>query len=156
VAALAAVGVAFALVVGTYGWLAGTGTRAGASAEARSATTVGVPPEVQPAPVDLVSMAYRATRADFVVTGQIRNPAAGTPLHDVVVILQVVDQTGRVLKTVQAPLTPQELNAGEEAAFSVTASKVTKVARYRVTFQDARRVAIPHVDRRQKAVTSHV
>jgi hypothetical protein len=101
-------------------------------------------------------MTYRATPAAFVVRGQIRNPASGVPLHDVIAVVQVIDRAGLVLTTVRAPLTPRALNAGADAEFLATASKVTNVGRYRVTFEDARHVAIPHVDRRQKAMTSHV
>ena len=161
-AALAAVSVAFAIVVGTYWWFASADTSSAAAPSAApasdavaSATTVSVPSPVQTPPrVDLLSLTYRATPAAFLVTGQVRNPAGGAPLKDVVAVVEVMDNRGRVLMTVRAPLTRRDLNAGEDAAFSATASKATNVARYRVEFQNTARAVIPHVDRRQQSANS--
>lgn len=161
-AALAAVSVAFAIVVGTYWWFASADTSsaaarsaAPASAAVASATTVSVPSPVQTPPrVELLSLSYRATPGAFLVTGQVRNPAGGAPLRDVIAVVEVMDEAGRVLMTVRAPLTRRALNAGEDAAFSATASKATNVARYRVEFQNAARVVIPHVDHRPQAANS--
>ena len=134
-AALASVSLAFAIVIG--------------------ATTVSVPSPVQTAPhVELLSLTDRATPAAFLVTGQVRNPAGGTPLNDVVAVVEVMDGAGRVLMTVRAPLKRRELSAGEDSEFLATASKATNVARYRVKFQDTARVVIPHVDRRQQPANS--
>ena len=88
------------------------------------------------------------------MTGQVRNPAGGAPLNDVVAVVEVMDAAGRVLMTVRAPLKRRELNAGEDSEFSATASKATNVARYRVEFQNTARAVIPHVDRRQQAANS--
>ena len=159
-AALAAISVAFAIVIGAYWWFASADTSSAAATSAApasdavaSATTVSVPSPVQTAPrVELLSLTHRATPAAFLVTGQVRNPAGGTPLNDVVAVVEVMDSRGRVLMTVRAPLKRRELNAGEDSEFSATASKATNVARYRVEFQNTARAVIPHVDRRQKAV----
>jgi hypothetical protein len=158
---LAVIGVALAFAIGAFcGWLsldtrpAAITSAAPASAAVVSATTESVPSPVQtPPPVELLTLTHRATPAAFLVTGQVRNPAGGAPLNDVVAVVEVMDGAGRVLMTVRAPLTRRELNAGEDSAFSATAS-TANVARYRVEFQNTARVVIPHVDRRQHAVNS--
>ena len=153
---LALIGVAFAFAIGAFYGLASPDARPAAARGAAlssdgvvRATTESVPSPVQTAPrVELLALNYRATPAAFLVTGQVRNPAGGSPLNDVVAVVEVIDGAGRVLVTVRAPLTRQGLNAGEDWTFSATASKATNVARYRVEFQDTARVVIPHVDRR--------
>jgi hypothetical protein len=163
-AALLAICVAFVVAIGTYRWLAGaetsvapgTSTTTEASATpssdaVASATTVSVPPPVQPEPrVELLSLGHRVTPAAFVVTGQVRNQAGGAPLTNVVAVVGVMDARGRLLTTVRTPLKRSELKAGEISEFSAAAANATGVAQYRVEFQDSARLVIPHFDRRKK------
>ena len=162
-AALAAIGVTLAIVIGSSWWLASAGSSApaetnvtaGADAPA-SATTVSVPSPVVQAPsrLELLSLTHRATPAAFVVTGQVRNPSGDAPLDDVVAVVEVMDSAGRVLMTVRTPLKRSGSGNNELSEFSAAAAKATTVARYRVEFQDSARTVIPHFDRRPQSANS--
>ena len=156
--ALAAVCVALTLVVGTYRWFAGAATSATAQSEpVAAATMVSVTPPAQvPADprVELLSLNHRATPAAFLVTGRVRNPVGGAPLHDVVAVVHVMDGVGRMLMTVRAPIKRPVLNAGEWSEFSAAAANATNVARYRVEFHTRERAVIPHFDLRQQESNS--
>ena len=156
-AALAAISVAGAFAIGALYGLATLETKSAAASSAAPASDAVVrattEPVQTPPRVELVALAYRVTPSAFLVTGQVRNPAGGALLNDVAAVVEVMDEAGRVLMTVRAPLTRRESNAGEDWAFSATASKATNVARYRVEFQNSERAVIPHVDRR-RAVNS--
>jgi hypothetical protein len=150
--ALAAVAVVMTIGIGTYRWFAGTpASAAPAPAEAAPATTVAVTPPEAPADprVELLALNHSATPAAFLVTGRVRNPAGGAPLHDVVAVVHVLDRADRVLMTVRTPVKRGALNAGEWSDFSASASKATNVARYRVEFNARERQSIPQIDRRQ-------
>jgi hypothetical protein len=152
--ALAAVAVVMMIAIGTYRWFAGPAANAASEPEpsGASATTVAVttPVEVAADPrVELLALNHSMTPAAFLVTGRVRNPAGGTPLHDVVAVVHVLDRAGRVLMTVRAPVRRPVLNAGEWADFSAAASKATNVARYRVEFNARERESIPQIDLRQ-------
>jgi hypothetical protein len=131
--AVASVSVIFAIFAAAYWW----------SATVHTASRV-----------ELLSLTDRATPDAFLVAGRVHNPAGGAPLRDVVAVVDVMDGAGRVLMTVRAPIQQRELHAGEYSEFSATASKARDVAAYRVTFQDAARAAVPHVDRRQQPANS--
>ena len=154
-AALGAIVVTFAIVIGSFWRLSGDDSTATAATTApppseagASATEVSVPPTVQPAPrLELTSLTHRATPAAFVVTGQVRNAASDAPLDDVVAVVEVSDAAGRVLTTVRAHLKRSGVSS-EFSEFSASAAKATTVARYRVEFQDGARTMIPHFDRR--------
>jgi hypothetical protein len=151
--ALAAVGLVMAAAIGTYWWFAGS--RAAESPETEpvsSATTVAVTPApVAPrARVELLALNHTATRAAFVVTGRIRNPADAAPLHDIVAVVHLVDAAGRVVMTVRAPVKRAVLNGGEFSEFSAPAAKATNVARYRVEFHAKEREALPQIDLRAR------
>jgi hypothetical protein len=151
--ALAAVAVVMTIGIGTYRWFAGTtASAAPAPAEAAAAaTTVAVTPPEAPADprVELLALNHSATPAAFLVTGRVRNPAGGAPLHDVVAVVHVLDRADRVLMTVRTPVKRGALNAGEWSDFSASASKATNVARYRVEFNARELQSIPQIDRRQ-------
>jgi hypothetical protein len=152
--ALAAVAVVMTIGIGTYRWFAGTtASAAPAPAEAApaAATTVAVTPPEAPADprVELLALDHSVTPAAFLVTGRVRNPAGGAPLHDVVAVVHVLDRTDRVLMTVRTPVKRGALNAGEWSDFSASASRATNVARYRVEFNARERQSIPQIDRRQ-------
>jgi hypothetical protein len=156
--AVGAVGLMLTIFVGTYWWFAGGQASAPAESEAvASATTVAVTPSPQTAPdprVELLALNHEARRAAFVVTGRIRNPVDGAPLHDVVAVVHVVDGAGRVLMTVRAPIKRAVLNAGEWSEFSAAASKATNVARYRVEFHARERQSLPQIDLRPREADS--
>ena len=156
--ALVAVAVVMTIAIGTYRWFAGTTASAATEpAPPASATTVAVTPPVEvPADprVELLALNHSVTPAAFLVTGRVRNPAGGAPLHDVVAVVHVLDRAGRVLMTVRAPVRRAVLNAGEWADFSASASKATNVARYRVEFNARERESIPQIDRRQTGTAS--
>ena len=156
--ALAAVAVVMTIGIGTYRWFAGTtATAAAEPAPPASATTVAVttPVEVPADPrVELLALNHSVTPAAFLVTGRVRNPTGGAPLHDVVAVVHVRDRAGRVLMTVRAPVRRAVLNGGEWADFSASASKATNVARYRVEFSARERESIPQIDLRQTGTAS--
>jgi hypothetical protein len=116
-------------------------------------TTVAVTPPPAEVPADprveLLALNHSITPAAFLVTGRVRNPAGGSPLHEVVAVVHVLDRADRVLMTVRAPVRRTVLNAGEWADFSASASKATNVARYRVEFNARERESIPQIDLRQ-------
>jgi hypothetical protein len=156
-AVLAAVSVAGAFAIGALYGLATLDSRpavapGAAPAVAAVGTTTGsvASPGQAPSRVELVALTYRVTPAAFLVTGQVRSPAGGALLNDAAAVVEVMDEAGRVLMTVRAPLTRRASNGGDEWTFSATASKATNVARYRVEFQNSERVVIPHVDRRRE------
>lgn len=156
--AVAAVCIVWAIVAGSYWWFAGVDTSATPeSASVASATTVSVPPPVKvpAAPrVELVSLSHRFTPAAFLVTGRVRNPTGGAPLHGVVAMVHLVDSAGRVFMTVRAPITRRVWDAGEVSEFSASAARATNVARYRVEFTDNASAVIPHFDLRHVAANS--
>jgi hypothetical protein len=128
------------------------------SAPSTTATTA----EQSPAPVDrstaapearveLLALDHAATPAGLIVTGRLRNPADGAPLHDVVAVVDVLDRTGRVLTTARASIERDTLDAGEWSDFAVATKKTSEVARYRVVFHAKEREAVPQIDRRGAA-----
>jgi hypothetical protein len=151
--ALAAVAVVMTIAVGTYKMVAGTTASAAEAPEPpASATTVSVTQPVdRPADprVELLALDHRVTPAAFLVTGRVRNPADGAPLHDVFAVVHVLDRADRVIVTVRVPVKRAVLNAGEWSDFSASASKAANVARYRVEFSARERSSIPQIDLRQ-------
>jgi hypothetical protein len=154
--ALAAVAVVMTIAVVTFKMVAGTTASAAEAPEppasAASATTVSVTQPVdKPADprVELLTLDHSVTPAAFLVTGRVRNPAGGAPLHDVVAVVHVLDRADRVIVTVRVPVKRAVLNAGEWTDFSASASKATNVARYRVEFNARERTSIPQIDLRQ-------
>ena len=147
--ALVAVAALMTVVIGTYKWFAGP-TASAPPEPIASATTVSVTPAAIPDPrVELLALNHTVTPTAFLVTGRVRNPLGGAPLHDVVAVVHIVDHTGRILMTVRAPFKRAVLNAGELAEFSAAAVKATNVARYRVEFHAKERESIPQIDLRQ-------
>lgn len=143
--ALAAVCAVMMIGVGTFK-LFSTASASPTPAPAAPATTATVTPPV--ARVELLALDHATTPAGLVVTGRLRNPVDGASLHDVVAVVDVLDQTGRVLTTARVSIGRGVLNAGESSDFSVAASKVTNVARYRVEFHAREREPVPQIDLR--------
>jgi hypothetical protein len=147
-AALCLVTTAF---VGSYRWFGGTNAAvpsAGASPTTMSASPTPMTAADQDARIELVALEHNITAAEFLVTGRIRNPIGGTPLHDVVAVVNVKDGTGRSLTTVRAPVTRAVINAGESSDFSAAAADATNVGGYSVRFDARERDTIPQIDRR--------
>jgi hypothetical protein len=146
--ALAAVGVVMLAAVSTYAWFHGDSA---AAPEARSAPAAASPSAAHAAHVDLLALDHRLTRRfEFVVNGRVRNPAGGESLRDLIAVVEVFDRSDRVIATVSAPVESSVLRAGESASFSVEASQVPGIARYRIEFRVNGRDAVPHVDLRGK------
>jgi hypothetical protein len=156
--ALAAVCLVMTLLVGGYAWFAGT--RAPVSSPSASASSTSVAPRpaatTRPATahaeprVELLALDHSVTADSFLVTGRVRNPIEGAPLHDVVAVVTIADSAGRTLTTVRAPVTPAVIGAGESSDFSIAAgANAANVGRYRVTFDARERDTIPQVDRRR-------
>ena len=150
--ALAGVCVVLAIAVGTYKVV--STTVAPPAAGAATAPAPAPPATVPEARVELLALDHASTPAGLVVTGRLRNPADAASLHDVVAVVDVLDQTGRVLTTARASIGRANLNAGESSDFTVATAKTADVARYRVVFHARERQSIPQIDRRPATPTS--
>lgn len=150
--ALAGVCIVLGIAVGTYKVV----STAVASAPAAAAPApAAAPPATAPeARVELLALDHASTPAGLVVTGRLRNPADAASLHDVVAVVDVLDQTGRVLTTARASIGRANLNAGESSDFTVATAKTADVARYRVVFHARERKSVPQIDRRPATPTS--
>ena len=150
--ALAGVCVVLAIAVGTYKVV--STTVAPPAAAAVTAPAPAPPATVPEARVELLALDHASTPAGLVVTGRLRNPADAASLHDVVAVVDVLDQTGRVLTTARASIGRANLNAGESSDFTVATAKTADVARYRVVFHARERQSVPQIDRRPATPTS--
>ena len=150
--ALAGVCVVMGIAVGTYKVVSTTVAPPAATAATAPAPA---PPATAPEPrVELLALDHASTPAGLVVTGRLRNPADAASLHDVVAVVDVLDQTGRVLTTARASIGRANLNAGESSDFTVATAKTANVARYRVVFHARERKSVPQIDRRPATPTS--
>ena len=150
--ALAGVCVVMGIAVGTYKVVSTTVAPPAATAATAPAPA---PPATAPEPrVELLALDHASTPAGLVVTGRLRNPADAASLHDVVAVVDVLDQTGRVLTTARASIGRANLNAGESSDFTVATAKTADVARYRVVFHARERKSVPQIDRRPATPTS--
>ena len=154
--ALAAVCVVMGIAVGTYKVVSTTvAPREAVAATAPAPAPPAAPPATAPeARVELLALDHASTPAGLVVTGRLRNPADAASLHDVVAVVDILDQTGRVLTTARASIGRANLNAGESSDFTVATAKTADVARYRVVFHARERQSVPQIDRRPATPTS--
>ncbi len=154
--ALAGVCVVMGIAVGTYKVVSTTvAPPAAAAGTAPAPAPAAAPPATAPeARVELLALDHASTPAGLVVTGRLRNPADAASLHDVVAVVDVLDQTGRVLTTARASIGRANLNAGESSDFTVATAKTADVARYRVVFHARERKSVPQIDRRPATSTS--
>ena len=154
--ALAGVCVVMGIAIGTYKVVSNTvAPRETAAATAPAPAPPAAPPATAPEPrVELLALDHASTPAGLIVTGRLRNPADAASLHDVVAVVDVLDQTGRVLTTARASIGRATLNAGESSDFTVATAKTTDVARYRVVFHARERKSVPQIDRRPATPTS--
>lgn len=116
---------------------------------AERAGAVAPAAESRDAPIELLSLQHRTTASGtFDVTGVVRNPAEGRPLHDMVAVVDLFGPHDRLLTSRRQPIELPVLLAGESSAFSVAIPKAAGVARYRVEFRLNGRDTIAHVDLR--------
>jgi hypothetical protein len=158
--ALAAVGLVMVLLVGAYKWFAGPTASVPSTATAATTSTVAPPRAAAAATatadprVELMALEHTVTTDELLVTGRVRNPAGGTPLHDVVAVVTIKDGAGRALTSARASVTPAVLNAGESSDFAVAAARAANAGGYSVSFDSRERHTIPHIDRRRAASSS--
>jgi hypothetical protein len=153
--ALAGLCVVMGIAVGTYKVVSTTVAPREAAATAPASATPAAPPATAPEPrLELLALDHASTPAGLVVTGRLRNPVDAASLHDVVAVVDVLDQTGRVLTTARASIGRANLNAGDSSDFTVATAKTADVARYRVVFHARERKSVPQIDRRSATPTS--
>jgi hypothetical protein len=124
-----------AVVLGVVVLIAMTGDR-------YSAPKPAVPPLMES--LELLSLGATRDGTTLAVTGVVRN-RAGEPLNAISAIVSAVDAQGRPVGSGRSLLTA--LSPGDQSRFVVTISRVSGVARYRVSFRGATGL-IRHVDRR--------
>ncbi len=100
-------------------------------------------------PMELLSLRHTADDLGvFTVTGLVQNPAGGRKTNDIVAVVYLFDDAGRIVATGRAALDVTSLQPGDEATFVVTIPKATGVGKYRVGFRLADGGVVAHVDRR--------
>ena len=151
---LAAVVVAGALVVGGGAALVvalGTGedavTDSASGGQPRPGvgkTRANAVPQATP-PLELVTLGHQRDDNRLAVTGIVRNPANGSTMNQLSVVVLLFNREGALLSSARAPVQVPILGPGGESTFLVTAPGAASVGRYRVSFRSEERV-IPHVD----------
>lgn len=106
---------------------------------------------VATAPLELLALGHSADASGLTISGIVQNPRSSAPLADVIVTASLLAQDGAVVGNVQAPLDFTRLRPGDESPFVVKAPASAGVARYRVSFRNARGGVLGHVDRRAAA-----
>ena len=155
--ALAVVFLAMAAIVGAYRLL--HGTTAAVPSEGATVTTMSVAPKPEAAVashdarVELLQLDHHVTANGLIVTGRVRNPSEGAPLHNVVAVVIIKDDAGRSLTTVSVPVLDPVLDAGESSEFSATAVKAANMSGYSVRFDSRERESIPQINRRPAETT---
>ena len=104
-----------------------------------------------PAPLELMSMRYQRQGTTLMVSGLVRNPAAGAAVKGVTAVVFAFDRSGAFVASGRAPLDFSALAPGDESPFVVNVPNVSDVARYRVTFRSGNSV-VRHIDRRTNQV----
>jgi hypothetical protein len=99
------------------------------------------------APLELMAMRHARKSDSLVVTGLVRNPAAGARLERVAAVVFAFDRNGGFVASSRADLDFTALAPGAESPFVVTVPALAEVGRYRVSFRTEAGV-LPHVDRR--------
>lgn len=114
------------------------------------ATTASQTTAVQQSPIELIALRYGFGKAnDFDVNGQVRNPADGHALRQVMAVVDLLDADGRILVSRMTPLERPVLEAGQTSAFSLVFPAMTgDVASYQVGFRSKDGETVLQVDRR--------
>lgn len=103
-------------------------------------------------PLELLALTHRRQGDSLVVSGLVRNPAAGHPLTALTAVAFTFNRQGTFLTSGRAMVDFPRLGAGDESPFSVTLPQAAGVSRYRVSFRTEAGV-VAHVDRREPAVS---
>lgn len=98
-------------------------------------------------PLELVTLGHQRTDAGLTVSGEVRNPDAGTGVSDLQAEVRVFDAAGILIASQTAPVDTRALAPGQSSPFSIPVGSATTAARYRVSFSSAGTM-LPHVDRR--------
>jgi len=98
--------------------------------------------------LELVSLDQARSGRTLTVHGVVKNPASAASQHGLAAVVFVFDKSGAFVTSARAPIDYQLLAPGDESPFTVSVPNVADVARYRVSFRNARDV-LPHVDRRK-------
>lgn len=109
----------------------------------------GAPASVQ-VPLELVSLSHSRADGTFAVSGLVRNPAAGTPVHELEADVRVFDAAGIMIATKAARVDLTDLGPGQESPFVLPVGEALTAARYRVSFRSGGAM-VPHVDKRVSA-----
>ena len=100
-------------------------------------------------PIELLSLRHAADDVGgFTVTGLVQNPLGGRKTKDVIAVVYLFDDGGRILATGRAPLDVSTFQPGEESTFVVVIPKAKGVGKYRVGFRLADGGVVAHIDRR--------
>jgi hypothetical protein len=100
-------------------------------------------------PLELLSLRNtRSPDGGFVVTGLVENPARGSRVDDLDVVVYLFDRDGRYFASGQAAIDERRLDPGQESPFVVTVRNASAVSRYRVGFRQHDGGPVAHVDRR--------
>jgi hypothetical protein len=103
-------------------------------------------------PLELLALTHQRQGDSLVVSGLVRNPAAGRPLAGLTAVAFTFNRQGTFLTSGRAMVNFPRLGAGDESPFSVTLPQAADVSRYRVSFRTEAGV-VAHVDRREPAVS---
>lgn len=104
------------------------------------------------APLELVSMRHERQGNTFVITGFVRNPAAGVPVDHLTAVAFTFDASGSYLASGRAPIDFATLEPGDGSPFVVSVPITAQVARYRVAFRRGDTL-VRHLDRRTEPVS---
>jgi hypothetical protein len=105
-----------------------------------------VPQAAAPA-LELIALGHEREKDRLTVRGIVRNPSAGTEMHQLNAVVLLFDHEGGFVATGRAPIDGSNLAPGMERTFVVSVPAGADVERYRVSFRSDDHV-VPHVDRR--------
>ena len=89
----------------------------------------------------------------MIVSGLVRNPAAGPTIAHLSAVVFTFDRQGTFVASGRAQLDVTRLGAGDESPFSIAVPQAAGVGRYRVSFRTDDSV-VPHLDRREPPATA--
>jgi hypothetical protein len=100
-------------------------------------------------PLELMSLRHERTGARLLLSGLVRNPAAGTPVEALTAVVFLFDAQGAFVTSARAGVDFTRLAPGDESPFVISVDAPSKVARYRVSFRTEAGI-LSHVDRRSE------
>jgi hypothetical protein len=111
-------------------------------------------PQASFRPLELVALGQEREGDRLTVRGVVRNPADGSTLERLAVVVFLFDHNGFVTSG-RAAVDPVSFVGGSESPFAVTVTGAAHVERYRLSFRTGDRV-VAHVDRRDRATPSEL